>query len=136
MKIIVASGVESRPAERRAAHRDGNAHRAILKLDRQHCGAGGIGALKKANPLFAKVDLHDTPAKEILSEQAVDSSRRARIDLPEIENEQITDEWDVADPRGKAMDPTRMSAALDSDYPRRRSQSQLQLASSVQIQRA
>ncbi len=79
MKIIVASGVESRPARRRAAHRDGHAHRAILKSDRKHCGAGGIGALKKANPFFTKIDLHDTPAKEILSKQAVDSSGSAGL---------------------------------------------------------
>ena len=87
MKIIVAAGVEACPARRGAAHRDGHAHRAILKFNRQHYGVGGIGALKKADPLLSKIDLDDATAKEILSEQAVDPSGRARIDLPEIENE-------------------------------------------------
>ena len=136
MKIIVASGVESRPPGGRAAHRDGNAHRAILKSDRQHGRAGRIGAFKKSDPLLAKIDLHDPSAKEILSEQAVDSSRRARIDLPEIENEQITNERNVSNPRSESMNPTRISPALDSDYPRRRSQSEPQLARSVQVQSA
>ena len=92
MKIIIASGVESRPAGRRAAHRDRHAHRAVLKFDRQHRGAGGIGALKKADSLFLKVDLHNPTAKEILPKETVDARRRARIDLPQIKNKQITDE--------------------------------------------
>ena len=134
MKIIIASGVESRPAGRRAAHRDGHAHRAVLKFDRQHRGAGGIGALKKADSLFSKVDLHNPSAKEILPKETVDACRRARIDLPQIKNKQITDERHVTNPGGKSVDPARIRAALDSDDPGRRSQPQLQLARCVPVQ--
>jgi hypothetical protein len=87
MKVIVASGVQSRPARRGASHRDWHAHCAILKSDRQHCGAGGVRAIEKPHPLLAEIDLHDPTAKEILSQQAVDVSRSRRIDLQEIEGE-------------------------------------------------
>ncbi|WP_410967186.1 hypothetical protein, partial [Salmonella sp. SAL4436] len=90
-----------------------HAHRAVLKFDRQHRGAGGIGALKKADSLFSKIDLHNPTAKEILPKETVDACRRAWIDLPEIKNKQVTDERHVTNLGGKSVDPARTRAALD-----------------------
>ena len=54
MKVVLASGVQSRPARGGASHRDWHAHCAILKTDRQHCGAGGVRAVEKAHRLLRK----------------------------------------------------------------------------------
>jgi hypothetical protein len=117
MKIIVASGVESRPARRSAGDRDGHGHGTILKSDREHGRAGGIGAFEKSQPFLAEIDLHDATPKEILSQQTVDTARGRRIDLPQIENEDVIAQAHVTNLRGESADPASFGTMLDSDHP-------------------
>ena len=129
MKIIVASGVESRPARRSAGDRDGHAHGTVLKSDREHGRAGGIGTFEKSQPFLAEIDLHDSTTKEILSQQTVDTARGRRIDLPEIENEDVIAQSHVTNLRGESADPASFGTVLDSDHPNGRSRPQaLELA--------